>query len=134
MDQECSLSKLLFAVNTLNLHNLGSLLLVLLSLLIPPPSVLNNGADVLCTGNVLSRFCLPLNLTSFSFLNSMTLGNPLTYYASEKGIQKRILTSKSFTEFFISDLKVNLSFKKWTLSSKLNKIKGDFAERGKERL
>jgi hypothetical protein len=64
----------------------------------------------------------------------MALGNPITYYASKKGIRKRILSSKSFTEFFISDLKVNLSFKKWTLSSKLNKIKEDFAERGKERL
>jgi hypothetical protein len=47
---------------------------------------------------------------------------------------KRGLSSKSFTEFFISDLKVNLSFKKWTLSSELNKMKGDFAKRGKERL
>jgi hypothetical protein len=63
----------------------------------------------------------------------MTVSNPIIYYVSKKGIQKRIVF-KSFTEFFISDLKVNLSFKKWTLSSKLNKMKGDFAKRGKERL
>jgi hypothetical protein len=64
----------------------------------------------------------------------MTVSNPITYYASKKGIQKRILPSKTFTEFSISDLKVNLFFKEWTLKSKLNKMKGDFAERGKERL